>query len=130
MGGPGGPGPTGGLLGAAEPSKKLVALLRQGSGSLTWVAATVGAENAAGYQLAGGAPVMATGVSTAATRPRPSRRSSGGWRKAGSTTSSPAPGPYRTAGPTVREPSRNGVAATFHQVSVDGVVVFDLSDPL
>jgi 4-amino-4-deoxy-L-arabinose transferase-like glycosyltransferase len=38
-----------------------VALLKTNSGGYTWVVAAVGANNAAGYQLATGDPVMALG---------------------------------------------------------------------
>ena len=59
-GGPGGGGP-GGLLGSPTPSAELTALLQQDAASYTWAAAAVGSNNAAGYQLAAGAPVMAVG---------------------------------------------------------------------
>jgi hypothetical protein len=49
------------LLQASRPSAELTALLRDGASGHTWVAATVGSEAAAGYQLAAGAPVMALG---------------------------------------------------------------------
>jgi 4-amino-4-deoxy-L-arabinose transferase-like glycosyltransferase len=39
----------------------LVKLLKQDSGSYTWVAATIGSNSASGYQLATGDPVMAIG---------------------------------------------------------------------
>jgi hypothetical protein len=67
FGGPGGPagagtrGGIGGLLNGATPSAELVALLRQGAGGYDWAAATVGANSAAGIQLATGEPVMAIG---------------------------------------------------------------------
>jgi 4-amino-4-deoxy-L-arabinose transferase-like glycosyltransferase len=54
-------GGMGGLLGASEPSATVVAALSQNASSYTWVAASVGANNAAGYQLATGDPVMAIG---------------------------------------------------------------------
>ena len=57
----GGPGAMGGLLNGSRPSAELVALLEQDAGHYTWVAATVGANNAAGYQLATGDPVMPIG---------------------------------------------------------------------
>jgi 4-amino-4-deoxy-L-arabinose transferase-like glycosyltransferase len=59
--GGGGPGGMGGLLNGSRPSAELVALLEQDAGHYTWVAATVGANNAAGYQLATGDPVMPIG---------------------------------------------------------------------
>ncbi|GAA2440375.1 hypothetical protein GCM10010191_65120 [Actinomadura vinacea] len=63
-GGPGGGGPRGGpggLLNGATPSAEVTALLKAGAGSYTWVAAAVGSNNASGYQLATGEPVMAVG---------------------------------------------------------------------
>ena len=58
-GGTGGNG--GGLLDASTPSGALVALLKSDAGHYTWVAATVGAQSAAGYQLATDDPVMSLG---------------------------------------------------------------------
>jgi 4-amino-4-deoxy-L-arabinose transferase-like glycosyltransferase len=59
---PGGPGGgAGGLLDAATPSAELQALLLQDADSYTWVAAAVGAQTAAGYQLSTGYPVMSLG---------------------------------------------------------------------
>ncbi|MEV0144614.1 MULTISPECIES: glycosyltransferase family 39 protein [unclassified Nonomuraea] len=54
-------GGMGGLLDAAAPSAELTTLLKSGAASYTWAAATVGSNNAAGYQLATGLPVMAVG---------------------------------------------------------------------
>lgn len=60
--GPGGgfTGP-GGLLGSPEPGPALTTLLSTDAVRYTWTAAVVGSNNAAGYQLASGAPVMAVG---------------------------------------------------------------------
>ncbi len=63
-GGPGGggrPGGGGGLLDASTPSAAVVSALESGSGGYTWMAATVGANQAAGYQLSTRLPVMAIG---------------------------------------------------------------------
>lgn len=60
-GGPGGRGGAGGLLGATTPSAALVAALTTDASRYTWAAAVVGSNNAAGYQLASGQPVMALG---------------------------------------------------------------------
>ncbi|WP_214325458.1 hypothetical protein [Nonomuraea sediminis] len=54
-------GRMGGLLGAATPGAQVTALLETDAARYTWAAATVGSNNAAGYQLATGAPVMAVG---------------------------------------------------------------------
>ncbi|MCW5953967.1 MAG: hypothetical protein KIT69_17085, partial [Propionibacteriaceae bacterium] len=56
-----GGGGMGGLLDGASVSGELVTLLQQGAEGHTWVAAAIGAQNAASYQLAGGHPVMAIG---------------------------------------------------------------------
>ena len=58
-GGAGGAG--GGLLNASTPSSALVALLKNDAHRYTWVAATVGSQSAAGYQLATNDPVMSLG---------------------------------------------------------------------
>jgi 4-amino-4-deoxy-L-arabinose transferase-like glycosyltransferase len=58
-GGPGGPG--GGLLDAATPSTELTAALKANASAYTWVAAAIGSQSAAGYQLASGEPVMPIG---------------------------------------------------------------------
>ncbi|HTX01969.1 MAG TPA: glycosyltransferase family 39 protein [Acidimicrobiales bacterium] len=61
-GSPGGGSPAaGGLLSSSEPGTALVELLEQGASGYKWVAATVGANTAAGYQLATGDAVMAIG---------------------------------------------------------------------
>jgi 4-amino-4-deoxy-L-arabinose transferase-like glycosyltransferase len=52
-------GGMGGLLDAPTPGADVVALLREGYQK--WAAATVGSNNAAGYQLASGRPVLAVG---------------------------------------------------------------------
>ncbi|MFI8971885.1 glycosyltransferase family 39 protein [Nocardia asteroides] len=54
-------GGFGGLLGGSRPSDQIVALLEQNGGDYTWVAATVGSNSAAGYQLATELPVMPIG---------------------------------------------------------------------
>ncbi|MFC9896889.1 glycosyltransferase family 39 protein [Nocardia sp. NPDC127579] len=53
----GGPG----LLQAATPGAEVIALLERDSDDFVWAAATVGSQNASGYQLATELPVMAIG---------------------------------------------------------------------
>jgi 4-amino-4-deoxy-L-arabinose transferase-like glycosyltransferase len=67
-GGPGGPGGlgggrggVGGLLDAGTPNTALTSLLTQNASQYTWIAATVGANSAAGIQLATGHAVMPIG---------------------------------------------------------------------
>jgi 4-amino-4-deoxy-L-arabinose transferase-like glycosyltransferase len=52
---------AGGLLDAAVVSDQLARLLSEDAGRYTWVAATVGSQRAAGYQLATQLPVMPLG---------------------------------------------------------------------
>ncbi|MGH3770459.1 MAG: ArnT family glycosyltransferase [Pseudonocardiaceae bacterium] len=51
----------GGLLNGSTPSAQLAALLRADATRYTWVAAAIGSNTAAGYQLATGDPVMPVG---------------------------------------------------------------------
>jgi len=54
-------GAAGGLLNASTPGAALTRLLEKNASNYTWVAATVGSNSAAGYQLATRDPVMAIG---------------------------------------------------------------------
>jgi hypothetical protein len=54
-------GGGGGFLNASTSNAALTKKLQAGANSYTWVAATVNSNNAAGYQLASGDPVMAIG---------------------------------------------------------------------
>jgi hypothetical protein len=60
-GGIGGGGGAGGLLNGANVSSAARKLLEKDAAKYTWTAASVGSQNAAGYQLATGDPVMAIG---------------------------------------------------------------------
>ncbi|MFI7540081.1 ArnT family glycosyltransferase [Actinoplanes sp. NPDC049599] len=60
-GGMRGGGGMGGLLNAATVSDEMKSLLDADAERYTWVAAAVGSQNASGYQLATGDPVMAIG---------------------------------------------------------------------
>ncbi|MFD7702268.1 ArnT family glycosyltransferase [Streptomyces caelestis] len=54
-------GGMGGLLGGADVDSEARELLEADAGDYTWVAAAIGAQNAASYQLSTGEPVMAIG---------------------------------------------------------------------
>jgi hypothetical protein len=60
FGGPGG-GRGGGFLSGSQSNSALNKLLQSDASRYTWAAATVSANNAAGYQLGSGEPVMAIG---------------------------------------------------------------------
>ena len=49
------------FLDGSKPGAQILALLKQDASSYTWVAAAIGAQNASGYQLGTGDPVMAIG---------------------------------------------------------------------
>ncbi|MGO3152386.1 MAG: ArnT family glycosyltransferase [Galactobacter sp.] len=57
----GGGGGAGGLLNSSTPGEEVQALLNENADDYTWVAATTGANNAAGYQLAVQHSVMPVG---------------------------------------------------------------------
>jgi 4-amino-4-deoxy-L-arabinose transferase-like glycosyltransferase len=54
-------GNIGGLLNSSKPSAAITAALKSNASHYTWVAAAVGSNDASGYQLASGEPVMAIG---------------------------------------------------------------------
>lgn len=54
-------GGLGGLLNAGTPAKQLVQKLKDGAAGYRWAAATVGANSAAGLQIASGKPILAIG---------------------------------------------------------------------
>ena len=60
-GGQAGGGGIGGILGGSTPSAALTATLAKNADSYKWMAATVSANQASGYQLASGKPIMAIG---------------------------------------------------------------------
>jgi 4-amino-4-deoxy-L-arabinose transferase-like glycosyltransferase len=59
--GPGGIGGAGGLLDAGTPSSEVIALLQANADRYTWVAAAIGSNSAAGFQLASSHSVMPIG---------------------------------------------------------------------
>ncbi|NUR69614.1 MAG: glycosyltransferase family 39 protein [Hamadaea sp.] len=54
-------GGAGGLLAASTPDSELVKLLQTDADQYAWAGAAVGSQNAAGYQLGSGEPVMSLG---------------------------------------------------------------------
>lgn len=123
--------PGGGLLNGSSPGKKLVALLTADSGRYTWVAATIGANSASGYQLATELPVMPIGGFNG-TDPSPTLAEfkadvaagkihyfiAGGMGAAGG-------GPSRSAGTSSHISA--WVTAHFSKQTIDGITVYDLT---
>lgn len=130
-GGQGRGGAGGGLLNASTPSSALVTALQSGASSYAWVAATVGANSAAGYQLATDDPVMAIGGFNG-TDPTPTLTQfeqyvsqhqihyfvagGGGFAPGSSSSSSSAIAAW--------------VQQHFASTSIGGVTVYDLTSPL
>ena len=77
-----GGGGIGGLLDASTPSSELLDALNADADSYTWVAATTGANNAAGYQLSTGHAVLAIGGFNG-TDPSPTLDQFAAWVRAG-----------------------------------------------
>jgi 4-amino-4-deoxy-L-arabinose transferase-like glycosyltransferase len=129
-GGRGTAGPGSGLLNSSTPGSALVALLSTDAGRYTWVAATVRANSAAGYQLATGAPVMAIGGFNG-TDPTPTlaqfeaavQQHQIHYFIAGGRGGGPGGGSSTSAAITT------WVQSTFTARSVDGVTVYDLTVP-
>jgi hypothetical protein len=117
----------GGLLSAPTPGAQLVDLLRDNSGRYKWAAATVGSNNAAGYQLGSGVPVMAVGGFNG-TDPSPTleefqekvHKGQIHYFLGGSFM------PAET-GSDASERIAEWVEATFQATTVDGVTVYDLT---
>jgi hypothetical protein len=134
-GGAGGPG--GGLLNGSTPSGALTAALKQNAGSYRWVAATIGSNNASGYQLATGAPVMPIGGFNG-TDPSPTLAQFQAYVAAGKIHYFIGGGNGfggGFGGPRGRGGNGNGdqisswVAANFPAQTVGGVTIYDLTQP-
>src|SRR5438132_1225856 len=130
--GDGGRGGGGGFLGASRPSADLVALLGANAGRYTWVAATIDANNAAGYQLATGNPVMAIGGFNG-TDPAPTLAQFKQYVRDGKIHNFIAAGGGPGSGRKSSNASSNAaqiaawVQQNFAATSVGGVTVYDLT---
>ena len=118
----------GGLLGASLPGDDLAALIRQDSAKYTWAAATVGSNNAAGYQLGSGAPVMAVGGFNG-TDPAPTLEQFQDYVRNGQIHYFLGEGMMMRGetGSDAAERIAAWVAETYRPTTVDGVTVYDLS---
>jgi 4-amino-4-deoxy-L-arabinose transferase-like glycosyltransferase len=133
-GGPG--GGAGSLLNGSESSAELTALLQADATSYTWVAAAVGSNSAAGYQLASEEPVMAVGGFNGSD-PSPTLEEfqayvadgeihyfiAGGGGLGGF-------GANQMGGSESSNEIATWVAANFATVTVDGTTLYDLTQPL
>jgi 4-amino-4-deoxy-L-arabinose transferase-like glycosyltransferase len=130
MGGRGGQGGAmGGLLEGSTPSAELVALLQADAGSYRWVAATVGANNAAGYQLASEQSVMPIGGFNGSD-PSPTLAQFQANVAAGEIHYFIGGGGFgANGGSNVSSEIASWVAANFTAQTVGGVTVYDLTAP-
>ncbi|OBB37762.1 glycosyl transferase [Mycobacterium sp. 852002-51961_SCH5331710] len=121
-----------GLLNAPTPGPALSAALRKDAGAYTWVAAVVGSNNAAGYQLAVGAPVMAVGGFNG-TDPAPTLeefRSLVAARRIHYFIGSRMMfGRHAKSGSRESADITEYVATHYSPMTVDGVVIYDLTRP-
>ena len=134
FGGPGGGrgGFGGGLLGSPSPGAEVTAALQRDAAAYTWAAAAVGSNNAAGYQLATGLPVMAVGgfngTDPAPTLERFQQLAAAGrihWFVGGAERG--MLGDPSSGGSDEARRIAEWVAATYTPVTVDGTVLYDLT---
>ncbi|MGW2205238.1 ArnT family glycosyltransferase [Streptomyces sp. NPDC001774] len=135
-GGIGGGGGMGGLLNGATVGSKAKAALLDRADGYTWVAAAIGAQNAASYQLATGEPVMAIGGFNGSD-PSPTLAQfkqyvaqgkihyfvGGGGLGGGTGGTGGGPGGGTGTGSEIS----SWVTETFEQVTVDGSTFYDLT---
>lgn len=125
-----GGGGLGGLFNGSEASTALTALLLQDADSYTWVAATVGANNAAGYQLATERSVMPLGGFNGSD-PSPTLAEFQADVAAGKIHYFLSGGGFgRSAGgSSASSEITTWVTSTFTAQTVDGTTVYDLTQP-
>jgi 4-amino-4-deoxy-L-arabinose transferase-like glycosyltransferase len=128
-GGGAGGGPGGGLLNGSTASADMIALLQADADSYTWVAATVGSNNASGYQLATGDPVMAIGGFNG-TDPSPTLAEFQQYVAEGKIhyfITGGTGGGTRTGGSAAAQEIASWVEQNFTATTVGGATVYDLT---
>ncbi len=119
-------GGIGGLLNGSTPSPELVKLLQTDGDHYTWVAAAIGANQASGYQLGTGDPVMAIGGFNG-TDPSPTLAQFQAYVSAGRIHYFIAGG--GGGGSSSSTQITSWVTSTFQSTTVGGVTLYDLSSP-
>jgi 4-amino-4-deoxy-L-arabinose transferase-like glycosyltransferase len=116
------------LLNGSNPGSELVALLETDASNYTWVAATIGSNQASGYQLATGDPIMAVGGFNG-TDPYPSLAQFEAYVKAGKIHYFIAGGMGGGPGGGSQASSAitSWVEQNFTSTTVSGVTVYDLT---
>jgi 4-amino-4-deoxy-L-arabinose transferase-like glycosyltransferase len=118
----------GSVLNASAPGAALVKLLEAGAANYSWVGATIDANSAAGYQLATGDPIMAIGGFNG-TDPAPSLAQFEQYVAQGRIHYflGSGGGPGGSSGTSAQ--IAQWVEQHFTATSVDGVTVYDLTQP-
>jgi 4-amino-4-deoxy-L-arabinose transferase-like glycosyltransferase len=122
-------GGMGGLLDAAHVGSTMAALLKQDASSYTWVAAAIGANTAAGYQLATELPVMPLGGFNGSD-PSPTLAQFQQYVADGKVhwfIGSGGFGGRQSGGSNAPQQIATWVAAHYTATTVDGVTLYDLS---
>ena len=138
---PGGGGPgggMGGLLNGTSVGAQLTQLLEDGRDGFRWTAAAVGANNAASYQLASGEAIMAIGGFNGSD-PAPSLAQFQEYVRDGTVHyflgggggfgGGDGPGGFGGPGGNTSSEISTWVAQNFTSRTVDGVTVYDLTQP-
>jgi hypothetical protein len=129
----GGVGGAGGLLNGSAPSRQLTSVLEENASEYTWVAAAVGANQASGYQLATGDPVMAIGGFNG-TDPAPTLAEFQAYVAAGRIHYFIAGGGFGGgfgggSGASTSSQIASWVETNFTSTTVGGVTLYDLTSP-
>jgi 4-amino-4-deoxy-L-arabinose transferase-like glycosyltransferase len=130
--GQGGPGGMGGLLNSSTPSAAITAALKANASHYTWAAAAIGSNEAAGYQLASGEPVMAIGGFNG-TDPAPTLAQFEQWVKEGKIhyfiASGSGGGGFGAGGSSASDASliTSWVESHFTATTIGGVTVYNLT---
>ncbi|MGN6781407.1 MAG: ArnT family glycosyltransferase, partial [Marmoricola sp.] len=119
-----------GLLEGSVPSAAVTAMLTQDASKYTWVAAAVGSNSAAGYQLATQDPVMAVGGFNGSD-PSPTLAEFQAYVAAGKIHWFIGGGGFggSMGGSNASSAIATWVAETFTSTTVDGVTLYDLTQP-
>ncbi|GIF19560.1 hypothetical protein Ate02nite_22900 [Paractinoplanes tereljensis] len=127
----GGGGGMGSLLDAVTVTDEMKALLQADADKYTWVAATIGSQNASGYQLATGDPVMAVGGFNG-TDPSPTLAQFEEYVSAGKIhyyIGGSSGGSTSTGGSNASSEIAQWVADNFTATTVGSTTVYDLTSP-
>jgi hypothetical protein len=128
-GGPGASGNGGSFLNASAPGAALVKMLQSDAAGYSWVAATIDANSAAGYQLATDDPIMAIGGFNG-TDPAPTLAQFEQYVAQGGIHYFIGADRGLGGGSGTSSTIAQWVAQNFSSTTVDGVTVYDLTQPV